>query len=161
MPNIVVIQAAINVFLDFYILVIPLQQVLKLQLAMRKKLGVAALFGIGFSWVDVKDSCDGSLQYLRACVVNTVRLAFTIMHIHEPDQFWSAVLTSELSIVEINVVIIAPCLLFLPAFISTSEKGLSSLRSRILSRSRLVESKESSVHDENGHGNGSTVKVQE
>jgi hypothetical protein len=31
----------------------------------------------------------------------------------EKDLFWCAVLTSELSIVEMNVVIIAPCLLFL------------------------------------------------
>lgn len=49
MPLVVVAQAAINVFLDFYILAIPLQRVLKLKLAVRKKLGVFALFGIGFS----------------------------------------------------------------------------------------------------------------
>jgi hypothetical protein len=49
MPLVIVAQAAINVFLDFYVLAIPVQQVLKLKLAMRKKLGVIALFGIGFS----------------------------------------------------------------------------------------------------------------
>lgn len=80
-------------------------------------------------------------------MISAVRLAFTILHVDEKDQFWSAILTSELSIVEMNVVIIAPCLLFLPAFIKTSKSSLHSLRSRLLSRSRLADSKESSLYD--------------
>ncbi|KAF1953855.1 hypothetical protein CC80DRAFT_550778 [Byssothecium circinans] len=142
MPNVVVAQAAKNVFLDFYILVIPLQQVLRLQLETRKKLGIAALFGIGSS----------------ACVVSAVRLAFTVMHMHEPDQFWSAILTSELSIVEMNVLIIAPYLLFFPACISTTRPGLSSLRSRLLSRSRLAESEETSIRVDYNHVKGDAIK---
>jgi hypothetical protein len=49
MPLVIVARAAINVTLDFYVLAIPVQQVLKLKLAMRKKLGAVALFGFGFS----------------------------------------------------------------------------------------------------------------
>jgi hypothetical protein len=48
MPLVIVAQSAINVFLDFYILAIPVQQVLKLKLAMRKKLGVVTLFNTNF-----------------------------------------------------------------------------------------------------------------
>jgi ADP-dependent phosphofructokinase/glucokinase len=47
--KVVVIQAAANVITDFYILVIPLQQVYKLNMDVRKKLGVAAVFGVGFA----------------------------------------------------------------------------------------------------------------
>jgi hypothetical protein len=42
------VQAGINVFLDFYILFIPLQQVYKLKVSSRRKLGVAAIFSLGF-----------------------------------------------------------------------------------------------------------------
>jgi hypothetical protein len=41
-------QAAINVFLDFYILFIPLQQVYRLRVSPKRKLGVAAIFSLGF-----------------------------------------------------------------------------------------------------------------
>lgn len=64
----------------------------------------------------------------------------------EKDLFWSAVLTSELSIVEMNVLIITPSLLFLPAFIKTSKTGLNSFRLKVLSRSRLDGSQQSSLH---------------
>lgn len=46
--KIVVIQASINVTLDFYIIAIPLQQVYQLKINSRKKLGVAAVFSVGF-----------------------------------------------------------------------------------------------------------------
>lgn len=46
--KIVVGQAAVNVLLDYYILLIPLQQVWQLKVETRKKLGVAAVFGVGF-----------------------------------------------------------------------------------------------------------------
>jgi hypothetical protein len=46
--KITLVQAVVNVLLDFYILVIPLQQVYKLRVDARKKLGVAAVFGVGF-----------------------------------------------------------------------------------------------------------------
>ncbi|OAL43432.1 hypothetical protein IQ07DRAFT_650025 [Pyrenochaeta sp. DS3sAY3a] len=144
MSLVVVIQAGTNVFLDFYILVIPLQQVVKLNLTLRKKLGVVALFGIGFT----------------ACVVSVIRLAFTIIHMDEEDQFWFAVLTTEPSIVEINVVIIAPCLLFLPAFIKTSKSSLYSLRTRIRSRSRLTSSIKSSLHDRDSFDKKTIVRIQ-
>ncbi|KAF2185803.1 hypothetical protein K469DRAFT_631712 [Zopfia rhizophila CBS 207.26] len=111
------IQAAINVFLDFYILFIPLQQVYSLKVTTRKKLGVAAVFGVG------------SL----ACFVSVVRLGWSVKNLHESDHFWSAILTSEMSAAEINIVIIAPCLIFMPAFIKASKTGLSTLRTRLLS----------------------------
>ncbi|KAF2279514.1 uncharacterized protein EI97DRAFT_455747 [Westerdykella ornata] len=40
-------QAGVNVFLDFYILFIPLQQVYNLNIDRTRKLGVAAVFGVG------------------------------------------------------------------------------------------------------------------
>lgn len=46
--KITLVQAVVNVVLDFYILIIPLQQVYKLRVDTRKKLGVAAVFGVGF-----------------------------------------------------------------------------------------------------------------
>jgi hypothetical protein len=93
-------------------------------------------------------------------VVSVVRLAFTILHMDEKDLFWSAVLTSELSIVEMNVVIIAPCLLFLPAFLKTSKSSLYSLRSRLLGRSRFADSKESSLRDRISYDKDNAVKIQ-
>lgn len=45
--KVVVIQAVVNVLIDFYILVIPLQQVYKLNMDLQRKLGIAAVFGVG------------------------------------------------------------------------------------------------------------------
>ncbi|KAH7074913.1 hypothetical protein BKA63DRAFT_513979 [Paraphoma chrysanthemicola] len=109
-------QAAINVFLDFYILFVPLQQVFQLKVSTKRKLGVAAIFSLGF----------------LACIVSVVRLGWTIKNLHESDSFWATVLNSQMSIAEINILIIAPCLVFAPAFIRTSQENLSSLRSRLL-----------------------------
>ncbi|KAF2120380.1 hypothetical protein BDV96DRAFT_642208 [Lophiotrema nucula] len=118
-------QAAINVLLDFYILFIPLHEVFRLRLPRERKVGVAAVFAVGF----------------LACAASVVRLGWTINNLRETDTTWAAVLTSELSIVEVNMVIIAPCLLFMPAFIKSSRAELSTLRSRLLSSS--ASSKES------------------
>jgi hypothetical protein len=45
--KVVVVQAAVNVIIDFYILLIPLQQVYKLNMDFQRKLGVSAVFGVG------------------------------------------------------------------------------------------------------------------
>ncbi|EUC35046.1 hypothetical protein COCVIDRAFT_25272 [Bipolaris victoriae FI3] len=125
--KVVTIQAAVNVFIDFYILVIPLQQVWKLNMDYRRKLGVGAVFGVG----------------LVACIVSVVRMGWSIRNLNESDHFWAAVLTSEMTIVELNTVIIAPCLVFSPAFVKRSRSGLSSLRTRLVSSGQRTPSKDS------------------
>ena len=125
--KVVTIQAAVNVFIDFYILVIPLQQVWKLSMNFQRKLGVCAVFGVG----------------LVACIVSVVRMGWSIRNLNESDHFWAAVLTSEMTIVEMNTVIIAPCLVFAPAFVKRSRSGVSSLRTRLVSSGQRTSSKDS------------------
>lgn len=135
--KVVVIQAVVNVLLDFYILVIPLQQVYKLNMEFQRKLGVAAIFGVG----------------LVACIVSVVRMGWSIRNLNESDHFWAAVLTSEMTIVEINTVIIAPCLIYAPAFVKRSKSGLSSLRTRLVSSGQRTPPKSplSTMHSERMH----------
>lgn len=81
---------------------------------------------------------------------------------HEPDVFWGAILTSEMSIIEINTMIIAPCLVFLPAFIKCSRSNLSSLRTRFTSSggrspSKSAMSKESLPQSD--HGRQSYIEI--
>lgn len=45
--KVVVAQAAVNVVMDFYILMIPLRQIYKLNMDLQRKLTLAAVFGIG------------------------------------------------------------------------------------------------------------------
>jgi hypothetical protein len=70
-------------------------------------------------------------------------MGWTIRNLNESDHFWAAVLTSEMTIVEINTVIIAPCLVFTPAFLKRSKSGLSSLRTRLVSSGQRTPSKDS------------------
>lgn len=70
-------------------------------------------------------------------------MGWSIRNLNESDHFWAAVLTSEMTIVEINTVIIAPCLIFMPAFVKRSRSGLSSLRTRLVSSGQKTPSKDS------------------
>ncbi|USP75531.1 hypothetical protein yc1106_02805 [Curvularia clavata] len=92
--KVVIAQASVNVAMEFYILMIPLQQVYKLNMDSQRKLGLAAVFGIG----------------LVACIASALRLGWSVRNLHEPDILWAAALISEMSIVEMNTAIIAPCL---------------------------------------------------
>ena len=42
------VQAAVNIISDFYILVLPIPAVMKLQLPLSKKIGIIAIFATGF-----------------------------------------------------------------------------------------------------------------
>lgn len=70
-------------------------------------------------------------------------MGWSIRNLNESDHFWAAVLTSEMTIVELNTVIIAPCLVFSPAFVKRSRSGLSSLRTRLVSSGQRTPSKDS------------------
>jgi hypothetical protein len=61
---------------------------------------------------------------------------------------WSAILTSEMSIIEVNAVVIAPCLVSAPAFFKSSKIGWSTVRSRISNSSMRLGSKEPSKSNE-------------
>lgn len=88
-------------------------------------------------------SSQAKLIANRACIVSVVRMGWSIRNLNESDHFWAAVLTSEMTIVEINTVIIAPCLVFAPAFVKRSRSGLSSLRTRLVSSGQRTPSKDS------------------
>jgi hypothetical protein len=59
-----------------------------------------------------------------------------------------------------NIIIIAPYPLFLPAFLKTSKSSLYPLRSRLLSRSRLADSKASSLRDRISYEKDNIIKIQ-
>ncbi|KAL8817849.1 MAG: hypothetical protein Q9223_003389 [Gallowayella weberi] len=87
-------QGTINVFSDFYLLVIPIPAVLSLQLPMSKKLGVIAIFMTGF----------------LACIVSTVALGLRIIYNKTIDITWNVVTLYIMTIVEMNVGLMVACM---------------------------------------------------
>ncbi|MCJ1432718.1 hypothetical protein MMC27_002075 [Xylographa pallens] len=120
---IVVTQGAVNVVTDFYMLALPIPQVLHLNLKLRRKLGLLAIFMAG----------------LIACLVSLARLIDMGVRYYDPDILYNAALTSELTVIELNLGIIAACMSALPVFFSTSKAFQSttwkSLRTRVFGSS--------------------------
>lgn len=115
-------QGAFNVASDFYVFFLPLPRLLKLHVGRRERIGLLFIFLAGFV----------------ACAVSIARLIVTGITLNREDKYWYASLSSEFTIVEINLAIIAACIPTMPSFfMQTKIVGSQLLRSI---RSRLFES---------------------
>lgn len=119
-------QSLFSVFTDFYVLLLPIGVLLKLQMSLRRKIGVILIFMTG----------------LLACAASLVRAIITIQRLHSGDTLYGGSYVILLGVVEINTGIIAGALTTLPSFISKSgavpsaQKAISSLRSCLSGRSK-------------------------
>lgn len=95
-----VIVTVINVVADFYVLALPIGIVGRLNVKRTKKLGLIAVFLCG----------------LIASLANVAKLIYATLHLHDQDSLWSAALTTEFAIVEMNLGIIAASMPALPQF---------------------------------------------
>ncbi|KAG9230917.1 hypothetical protein BJ875DRAFT_137795 [Amylocarpus encephaloides] len=109
-------SAAVNAFLDLYILAISLPTLWALQLPKGKKLGVIAVL------------CTGIL----ACICSLIVLYYRVHFISLLDFSWDQVLPITVGIWEPLVALITACLPALPAlWVAVSRTGFSSIRNML------------------------------
>ncbi|KAL4923647.1 NAD(P)-binding protein [Aspergillus undulatus] len=96
----VIIVSVVNVTTDFYVLILPIPRLAKLQVSQRRKIGLLLVFASG----------------LGACAASLARLVNFSIHYHSTDTFWIQGRNAEFSIVEMNVAIIVACATSLPMF---------------------------------------------
>ncbi|KAL6877132.1 GPCR, PTH11-type [Trichoderma novae-zelandiae] len=93
--------------LDLYTLVLPVPVVVGLNMDLKRKFKVVAVFGIG----------------LFACVASLIRLGMTPVLRSNPDASWNLSKMAVWATVEINVGLICACLMLLPAFLNHVLQG--------------------------------------
>ncbi|KAL2047262.1 hypothetical protein N7G274_001281 [Stereocaulon virgatum] len=113
-----VVQGVLNVCLDFYILYLPVPLVWKLQMEIRRKLGVMAIFMTGFI----------------ACLASILGLIYKVKLFEDSDILWNAERVMILNLLERNVTIMVACM---PACASFSRFILGKVEIVSMIRSRL------------------------
>jgi hypothetical protein len=78
-PAILVFQGVFNILSDFYIFLIPIPCIIKLQISKRQKIGLLLIFLTGFV----------------TCLVSIARVINVAITFHGKDTLWNASLTSE------------------------------------------------------------------
>ncbi|KAI4141112.1 MAG: hypothetical protein L6R39_005498 [Caloplaca ligustica] len=119
--------SALNLLGDIYLLLIPLAAVAKLQMPLRQKLGVSAVFLAG----------------VLACAAAAFATYYRILLLHTRDITWNFTPIFILSVTEINTGIIVSCMPTMPALIhdirsdvSVSRKPSQTCSSRVGGESR-------------------------
>lgn len=108
-----VAQSAFSALSDAYLIVLPVQLVFRLQLPMRRKIGVSIIFMIGLIAI--------------ACSVSS--LAYRIKLLHTTDSTWFGTRIWVLSTSEVSAGIICSCTPVLAALFRTAEPRKSRLPS--------------------------------
>ncbi|KAL7793171.1 hypothetical protein V8C37DRAFT_378668 [Trichoderma ceciliae] len=93
--------------LDLYTLILPVPALVGLNMDLKRKLKVIAVFSIG----------------LFACVASLIRLAMTPILHSNPDASWNLSKISIWATVEVDVGLICACLMLLPAFLNHILQG--------------------------------------
>ncbi|KAI9375556.1 hypothetical protein BJX61DRAFT_549254 [Aspergillus egyptiacus] len=131
--GLVIWQAAFNVVTDFYLVILPLPRILRLQISTKRKIGLCITFASG----------------LGACAASIARLAISVRNLFTGwDAMWVSGKLALYSIAEINIGIIVSCVFTFPIFFSR------------LRQSKLC-SKLSSLFSRRGSGSSSGVHLQE
>ncbi|KAL8923950.1 MAG: hypothetical protein Q9172_002914 [Xanthocarpia lactea] len=97
----VLLTSGLNVVGDFYLLLIPLTAVAKLQIPFRQKLGVFAIFLTG----------------LLVCASGVLALYYRIQLLKTQDLTWNFTPVFIFTVMEINTGIIVSCMPTVPAFV--------------------------------------------
>ncbi|RAK75465.1 NAD(P)-binding protein [Aspergillus fijiensis CBS 313.89] len=88
----ITIQSVINVVTDFYVLLLPIPRLLKLQVSRRRRIGLLVTFMSG----------------LGACAASLARLVNFQLN-DSSDVFWTTGRNAQFTIVEMNIAIIVAC----------------------------------------------------
>ncbi|OJJ64192.1 hypothetical protein ASPSYDRAFT_84214 [Aspergillus sydowii CBS 593.65] len=116
--GLVIWQGASNVVTDFYLVVLPIPQVLKLKLSRKKKIGLCLTFASG----------------LGACGASIARLIISVKNIYGGwDVMWVSGEIALYSIAEVNIGIIVACVFTFPVFLTRlrESKVCSKLKSSL------------------------------
>jgi hypothetical protein len=87
-----ILNGAFNIFSDFYLLLIPLPAIQKLQLPRRKKLGVYFVFFTGFGYIVIAPKKLSLADFSpRACIMSIVALHFRLKLTKSTDPHYDTV----------------------------------------------------------------------
>ncbi|KAF2992885.1 hypothetical protein E8E14_000146 [Neopestalotiopsis sp. 37M] len=114
-----VVQSTIATLIDFYIFILPLPIIARLQMPPAKRFGLIAVFSTALLGVGA----------------SIVSLVFKVQLLKSTDVGWLTAITSMASLIETNIAIIVGCMPSLPQFATHTIGGSSffkSLRSRLL-----------------------------
>ncbi|KAE8414778.1 hypothetical protein BDV36DRAFT_236484 [Aspergillus pseudocaelatus] len=95
----ITIQSVINVITDFYVLLLPIPRLVKLQVSRRRQIGLLLTF----------------LSGLGACATSLARLINFQLN-DSADVFWTTGRNAQFTIVEMNIAIIVACATSFPVF---------------------------------------------
>lgn len=115
--SISVVQSVINVVTDFMVLLIPLPMTLALNLPLKRKIAVSSVFLTG----------------LLACAASIGRLVSAIKTLGAIDIMWIQAQNDVFTVLEMNAVVIASCLLTLPTFFRRCKKWTTEIYSNMRS----------------------------
>ncbi|KKK18675.1 hypothetical protein P175DRAFT_0536098 [Aspergillus ochraceoroseus IBT 24754] len=95
------LSGALSSVTDLYVLILPIRSLWDLNMTTRRKLRLAAVFGLGSF----------------ACIASLIRLGMTHVLTDSTDATWNISLIARWAVIEANTGIICACLLLLPAFL--------------------------------------------
>ncbi|KAF2833914.1 hypothetical protein CC86DRAFT_415931 [Ophiobolus disseminans] len=108
-----------NFISDFYILMLPLPPILRMNMSLIRRLRIASIFGLS----------------LFTCVASIMRFVVSRQYALDPDQTYVAAKVLHWTVLEINIGLICACATTFPAFFdSTAPRSFSSLVGSLLSK---------------------------
>ncbi|KAL4919577.1 hypothetical protein BDW62DRAFT_209552 [Aspergillus aurantiobrunneus] len=96
----ITVQSVINVVTDFYVLLLPVARLVKLQVSRRTKIGLVVTFASG----------------LGACAASLARLINFQVNSNSADVFWTTGRNAQFTIAEMNIAIVVACATSFPVF---------------------------------------------
>ncbi|KAL4907031.1 hypothetical protein BDW74DRAFT_176631 [Aspergillus multicolor] len=103
-------HSAVNVVTDFYVLLLPIAPLVRLQMSQGKEAGLSFVFASGFG----------------ACAASIARLIGIRENVHGKDMLWDSAEIAVYSIAEINIGVIIACVCTFPKFVEwLRELGIS------------------------------------
>ncbi|KAL4908365.1 hypothetical protein BDW74DRAFT_175053 [Aspergillus multicolor] len=91
--NVVIWTGTVNVATDLYVIVLLINQFRKLQMSLRRKVGLCCIFALG----------------IGACAASIARLVIIVKNMDSTDSTWVSAELSLFTITEINIGIIVSC----------------------------------------------------
>jgi len=96
----IVVQGAINLFLDIGLLITPLWAIWRLQLPMKRKIGISAVFGVG----------------ILTCAIAIAGVVFRVPLLKDPDLTWLITKVGIWTMIEYCGTILVGCMPTFPRF---------------------------------------------
>jgi hypothetical protein len=142
-------SAAISIAEDFLILLMPITQLIGLQMTLRKKLNLLGMFSVG----------------AFATITSIIRLKFIVSLDNSADPTWDNVIPIVWSLIEINVAIICACLPsirallsgWLPSLFDLTHKSSAALHSVSTKRTTTKWSLDPNITDKGRFNSGVSI----